>query len=126
MVSLITRCEPRTPPRTAVVRIQPRKGEPSKTSWNHHSYGAMLLKEPDDEKWDYVDEELRETLVKCLARDPDHRPDLQYLLDQALEKCQEEGEYVYAEGEVPATDQYALTWMAGVLNNATPGQYQGP
>lgn len=125
MVALITRCDPLTPPRVAKVKLLARRGDKSTKWWNHYTYGAMLVREKDV-KWDYADEELRETLAKCLARDPAHRPDLEFLLNQALGKCQDEGPYVYADGEKPATRQYVTGWMNNMLNNAQPGQQSGP
>ncbi|KAK9771651.1 putative Protein kinase domain-containing protein [Seiridium cardinale] len=126
LVCVITRCEPLMPPRAAKVKVLAREGDDSTTWWNHYSYGAMLVKQPDDEKWSYVDQELRETLAKCLARDPSHRPDLKTLLDQAVDKCEEDGPWVYADGESDADNDFVHEWMDKILKNAQPGQARGP
>lgn len=121
MVTLITRCEPLTPPRVAKIKLFARKGDKLTKWWNHFSYGAMLVREKD-ERWEYVDMELRETLAKCLARDPAHRPGLNSLLDQAVKKREGEGSFVYADSEVPATKQYMRAWLNSLLEDAQPGQ----
>jgi hypothetical protein len=109
------------PPRAATAKILARKGDKKSGWWNHYTYGAMLVKDPKNARWSYVDEELREVLAKCLARDPAHRPELQTLLDVALAKCEDDGPYVYADGETAATNDFVFKWMRTLLEHTTAG-----
>lgn len=82
----------------------------------------MLLNDGDNKLWSYVDQELREVLAKCLARDPANRPDLQTLLDLALSKCEDDGTpYVYADGETAATNDFVYKFIGGILRNSAKG-----
>ncbi|KAF7536522.1 hypothetical protein G7054_g4505 [Neopestalotiopsis clavispora] len=121
LLCVITRSEPMLPPRAATAKILARKGDKKSGWWNHYTYGAMLVKDPKNARWSYVDEELREVLAKCLARDPAHRPDLQTLLDVALAKCEDDGPYVYADGETAATNDFVFKWMRTLLEHTTAG-----
>ncbi|KAI4595748.1 hypothetical protein KJ359_006739 [Pestalotiopsis sp. 9143b] len=122
LLCVITRSEPTCPPRASPIKVRRRKGDTRPKWWDHYTYGAMLLNEGDNKLWSYVDQELREVLAKCLARDPANRPDLQTLLDLALSKCEDDGTpYVYADGETAATNDFVYKFMGDILRNSAKG-----
>ena len=109
----ITRCHPEEPPVPEEVEIQlPGGGTAGPTKFL--TYGAYIL---DAEFW-WCDEELRHTVVWCLAHHPEDRPGLATLLRVVDRKG---GPQLVDPGHVPGmTDEQLRAWVQRLLREPAP------
>ncbi|KAL7619602.1 hypothetical protein AAE478_010143 [Parahypoxylon ruwenzoriense] len=123
MWSVITHREPHIPPQP---QIPPGVTVPDDTPSDMDefleevapntpiSYCPLLMDE--DGPCEYVDPELRRTIYECMYHNPNHRPTVEKLLEQAKRGIQK-----VFDGE---TDQYVQAWTYEMLFNASSGVYQ--
>ncbi|KAI0142448.1 kinase-like protein [Hypoxylon sp. NC0597] len=107
MWQLITKFYPPVPPQQQANRAI-NKIEPV-------TYCALLL---DDPKYERVDRDLRETLVRCMRHEPSNRPTLRTLLQEARRGVRR----VYPN----ETDDMIRAWIQRIVLDAPPTPPQAP
>ncbi|KAI0121024.1 kinase-like domain-containing protein [Xylariales sp. AK1849] len=112
MWSLITKLDPPMPPVAEWASINDE---------SIITYGAVLLE--DDVPWGYVDRNLRNEVVRCLAHYPDERPRLA-AVHQTARNAVQNTQFTGQKGE---SDAEVLDWMQNLLRDGPKvNTQQGP